>query len=308
MSNRPYGTIQVDVDELAVYYESLSLPSPDGESGPVYAQGLPRLLELFEQFEIRATFFICGRDLESADRRRLIRRMAEQGHELANHSYSHPRGFARLPAKRLEEEILKSGERIAEAGGAPVRGFRAPAFSLSPAVLHFLERAGYLYDASILPTPWSPLMRWGHHRLSRCPLDESQYGHWRYGWAPLNPYHPDLDAPQRRGETRLWECPVTTMPGLRLPFHSTFVIGFGAWVFRLGFLLNSLRARGITYLLHPAELIDPVEDPCMASFRFLRVPWEDKRRLYESMLQRLSRAYRLVPTVEYLQHQAAGGT
>ena len=60
---KPTGAIQVDVDELWVYYESIGLRPPKDAGTPVYAQGIPRLLELLDRFDIRATFFVCGRDL-----------------------------------------------------------------------------------------------------------------------------------------------------------------------------------------------------------------------------------------------------
>ncbi|NOZ27304.1 MAG: polysaccharide deacetylase family protein [Chloroflexi bacterium] len=300
VSGRPLGTLQVDVDELWVYYESLGLPSNDVVASPVYTVGVPRLLDLLERYEVRATFFVCGRDLEHPLRRDVAREIVRRGHELANHSYSHLMGFARLQGRALKAEVMEADARIAQIYGRPVYGFRAPGYSLSPRLLKLLDRAGYLYDASLLPTPWTWLMRWGQRLVSHGRVDAGHYGVWAYGWAPLSPYHPDLEAPQRRGDARLWEVPVTTMPWLRLPFHSTFVATFGWWLFRLGLRLLLRRGLGVHYVIHPAELIDPVRDPRLSSFRFLRVPWSQKRPLYEAILHHLSEAYCLVPTAEYV--------
>ncbi len=301
LTARPLGTIQVDVDELWVYYESLGIPA-GGEraASPVYAVGVPRLLDLLEEYEIRATFFVCGRDMEHPLRRDVAREIVRRGHELANHSYSHSRGFARLRGRALKAEVMEADARIAALFGRPVYGFRAPGYSLSPALLELLERAGYLYDASMLPTPWAPLMRWGQQLISRGRVDASHYGAWAYRRAPLKPYHPDLRAPERPGQAYIWEVPVTTMPWLRLPFHSTFVVTFGWWLFRWGVRLTRRRGLGITYLIHPAELIDPVPDVRLASFRFLRIPWSEKRPLYEAILHCLSETFQLVPTAEYV--------
>ena len=63
MNGKPLGTLQVDVDELWVYYESIGRPVPPDAPSLVYQQGIPRLLDLFDRYAIRATFFVCGRDL-----------------------------------------------------------------------------------------------------------------------------------------------------------------------------------------------------------------------------------------------------
>ena len=291
VSPHPMGTIQVDVDELWVYYESLGLPGEQVASSIVYTIGVPRLLDLLEQYEIRATFFVCGRDLEHPLRRDVAQEIVRRGHELANHSYSHPMGFARLRGRALKAEVVESDARIARIYGRPVYGFRAPGYSLSPTLLKLLERAGYLYDSSLLPTPWAPLMRWGQQLLSGGHVDKSHYGAAAYGRAPLTPYHPDLSDPTQRGDARIWEVPVTTMPWLRIPFHGTFAITFGWWLFNLGFRLAIRRGIGINYLIHPAELLDPVRDPRLASFRFLQIPWQRKHALYEAILRHLSEAY-----------------
>ncbi len=91
---KPTGTIQVDVDELWVYYESIGRPAPADLAARVYDECIPRLLALFATYGIRATFFVCGRDLP-AQAGSLVE-MVRQGHEVANHSTWHRAGFARL--------------------------------------------------------------------------------------------------------------------------------------------------------------------------------------------------------------------
>ena len=60
-THKPIGTVQVDVDDLWVYYQSIGRNAPDGARALIYEQGIPRLLELFERHSIRATFFVVGR-------------------------------------------------------------------------------------------------------------------------------------------------------------------------------------------------------------------------------------------------------
>jgi len=92
------------------------------------------------------------------------------------------------------------------------------------------------------------------------------------------------------------------MPFLRLPMHSTFVLSAGQWLFDLGLALVRARRVPINYLLHAADVVDPVADPVLGSYRFLTQSWEAKRPLYEQILARLSATYRLVPTMEFVRH------
>jgi len=102
----------------------------------------------------------------------------------------------------------------------------------------------------------------------------------------------------------LLEAPITTMPILRLPMHSTFVLTAGQALFDAGLALARARGVPVNYLLHAADVIDAVPDPALASYRFLATPWRDKQPLYEHMLRRLSQEYRLIPTAEFLtEHQ-----
>lgn len=91
------------------------------------------------------------------------------------------------------------------------------------------------------------------------------------------------------------------MPFLRLPIHSTFVLSTGRPLFDLGLALLQRRGLPLNYLLHAADVIDPIEDPALASYRFLQQSWTAKRPLYEHMLARLSASYRLVPTKELIE-------
>ena len=98
---------------------------------------------------------------------------------------------------------------------------------------------------------------------------------------------------------------MTTMPTLRLPIHSTFILSSGKALFDIGTALFHLRRASINFLLHAADVLDTPGDSALSSFRFLNQSWTAKRPLYEHMLSTLSAAYRLVPTRELLEvHRA----
>jgi hypothetical protein len=325
---RRLGTLQVDVDELWVYYESIGLQTPRDAPALVYNQGIPRLLELFERFGIRATFFVCGRDLPAQNE--VVGMMVRRGHEVANHSASHRNGYARLSSAEKRADITAADELIAQAAGQRPVGFKSPGFSFSPDLLGVLSELGYLYDSSLLPTFYAPLLRLLQRQLSNGHVDPTHYGRAVHGLAPLTPFRTACPAvlgisdsvPRSFGHSRfriiasrrsvsdpqsalenpqsIWEAPVTTVPLVRLPMHSTFVLSTGRWLFDLGLALARARRVPINYLLHAADVIDAVRDPTLASYKFLTQSWEAKRPLYEHMLGALSASYRLVPTGEFL--------
>ena len=316
---RPLGTLQVDVDELWVYYESVGLSTPADAPSQAYTEGIPRLLDLFDRFDVRATFFVCGRDLPAQGQ--TVAEMVRRGHEVANHSFAHRNGFARLNPAEKRADIAATGELIAEATGCKPVGFKSPGFSFSPDLLEVLAELGYLYDSSLLPTPYAPLLRALYRGLSAHSIDPTHFGQAVNGLAPLAPYLPDPARPFRRedgrrtqrqsgggasmiGRTRtsaLWEAPVTTMPIVRLPMHSTFVLRSGRWVFDLGMALIRARKVPVNYLLHAADVVDAVADPALKSYGFLTQTWAQKQPLYEHILRTLSAAYRLVPTCEMVR-------
>lgn len=307
-STKALGTIQIDVDDLWVYYESIHRLPPQGLPALVYDQGIPRLLDLFARFGIRSTFFVCGRDLPA--QAHWLREISRQGHEIANHSTWHRTGFARLSAAEKRADIVTTQVLIEDACGQRPVGFKSPGFSFAPDQLAVLAGLGFRYDSTILPMPWAPALRTLQRLLSGGQVDASHYGRAQHGLAPLRPYRPDMAAPHRprrddqSGQPDFWEAPVTTMPLLRLPMHSTFVLTAGRPLFDAGMALVQAAGAPVNYLLHAADVVDAVNDPALASYRFLVTPWAEKRDLYEHMLRRLSEQYEIVPTGELIERLA----
>lgn len=308
---KPPGTIQVDVDDLWVYYESIGLRAPDDCPAPAFEQGVPRLLDLFDRFDIRATFFVCGRD--AAAHRATLAEMVSRGHEIANHSTWHRTGFANLSTEEKRADIATTHWLLTGATGVQPGGFKSPGFSFAPDQLAVLAGLGYRYDSSLLPTPYAPLMRMAQRFLSGGTVDPTHYGKARYGIAPLRPYTPDADASYRavnsRGGASLMnaviEAPVTTMPLTRLPMHSTFVLTAGQLLFDAGLALTTTCNVPVNYLLHAGDAIDATTAGALSSYRFLVQPWQEKEALLDHMLARLSAAYRLLPTIEYVEELMA---
>ncbi|PQD99059.1 polysaccharide deacetylase [Mycobacterium sp. EPG1] len=109
--------------------------------------GIPRILDLLEQHQIRSTFFVPG---HTADRYPVaVRSIVAAGHEIAHHGYLHEQPTALT----LEEEIdaLDRGlAALADVAGVRPVGYRAPMWDLSWRTPALLAERGFLYDSSLM--------------------------------------------------------------------------------------------------------------------------------------------------------------
>jgi polysaccharide deacetylase family protein (PEP-CTERM system associated) len=114
-------------------------------------RNIDRVLELLAEAEVSATFFALGWIAERYPG--MVRRIVEAGHELASHGYEHRRatdqGYGEFLADiRLAKAVLE------DIAGAPVRGYRAPSFSIGPRnrwAFECIADAGYRYSSSLYP-------------------------------------------------------------------------------------------------------------------------------------------------------------
>lgn len=109
-----------------------------------------RLLDLFAEYGARATFFFLG---EVAARfPALVRRAASAGHEIASHGYQH-RPVPLWLRREFRDDVARSLRVLEDLTGGPVRGYRAPYFSIKADVrwpIEILGELGVAYDSSIL--------------------------------------------------------------------------------------------------------------------------------------------------------------
>jgi polysaccharide deacetylase family protein (PEP-CTERM system associated) len=120
---------------------------PDQESR--VEKAMDRMLQLMADRDVRATCFILGSVAERAPG--LVRRIAEAGHEIASHGYSHELVHESGPAS-FRADIERSKELLEDISGQAVRGYRAPSFSLTDWAIPILEDVGFEYDSSLFPT------------------------------------------------------------------------------------------------------------------------------------------------------------
>ena len=208
------------------------------------------VLALFAESGVKATFFTLG--WVAKRHPALIRRIVEQGHELASHGWDHQRVFT-MNADSFGADLARTRETLEDAGGVAVTGYRAPSFSIdkrTPWAHRVLAEQGYGYSSSVAPVR-----------------------HDHYGWpeAPRFAYRPLADAD-------LIEVPVTVadVAGRKL--------ATGGGFFRLlpaaltNFAIRQVTGEGhaAVFYFHPWE-IDPGQP------RVANAPARSKLRHYSRL-------------------------
>jgi len=110
-----------------------------------------RLLGLFDEFGVKATFFVLGWVAERCPG--LVAEIAAAGHELASHGHGH-RLVYELTPDAFREDVRRAKRTIEDQSGQVVRGYRAPSYSITRQSLWALDvllDEGYTYDTSIFP-------------------------------------------------------------------------------------------------------------------------------------------------------------
>ena len=87
------------------------------------------VLQIFSDAGVRGTFFTLGWVAERYPA--LIKRIVDAGHELASHGYDHKRVF-HMTADEFAADLKKTQAILEDTGGTPIRGYRAPSFSITP--------------------------------------------------------------------------------------------------------------------------------------------------------------------------------
>jgi polysaccharide deacetylase family protein (PEP-CTERM system associated) len=116
-----------------------------------------RLMEILDKSNARATFFVLGWVAEKCPQ--LVRAIAAAGHEVASHGYGHKLVYSLKP-EEFRADVLRSKQYLEDLIGNPVRGYRAPCFSITDWAIPILQDVGFDYDSSVMPTI-------AHHRYGR---------------------------------------------------------------------------------------------------------------------------------------------
>lgn len=216
------------VSAFAPYIDRASWPARECR----VEANMDRILALFEKNGVRATFFTLGWIAERYPA--MVRRIVEQGHELASHGYGHLRASDQSRAE-FDNDIRSAKALLEDIGGQAVLGYRAPSFSIGHAnlwALDALHEAGYKYSSSIYPV---------------------LHDHYGMPDAPRFAFYPN-------GPDGLLEVPITTvkMGGRNLPaggggYFRLLPYALSRWMMEK---VNREDQESALFYFHPWE-IDP---------------------------------------------------
>ena len=151
MAMRNALTIDVEdyfqVSALAPYIPRSEWDDRDGRVD----RNVERILAMLEEYATHATFFMLGWVAERHPQ--LVRRIVDNGHELASHGFAHQRASEQSP-EAFFSDIQLAKIVLEDLAGVEVTGYRAPSFSIGHANLwafECIERAGYRYSSSVYP-------------------------------------------------------------------------------------------------------------------------------------------------------------
>jgi polysaccharide deacetylase family protein (PEP-CTERM system associated) len=127
-------------------------------------------LETLKKHQVKATFFILGEVAKKFPS--LIREIAQAGHEIATHGFSHIQIF-KLTQEQFRREVAESKKLLEDITAGAVTGHRAPAFSITPQTewaLEILAQEGFKYDSSVYPIS-SRRYGWSGFSKGICKID-----------------------------------------------------------------------------------------------------------------------------------------
>lgn len=124
------------------------------DDGPA-TRWTPQILDLLAAHGARATFFLVGQIAERDQD--LVRRISAEGHEVGNHTWSHPALARDCDDERVRTELVRTNELLEQILGAPPAVFRAPYYNWDERVDAIGVQLGLRHaHGDVVPPDWHP--------------------------------------------------------------------------------------------------------------------------------------------------------
>jgi peptidoglycan-N-acetylglucosamine deacetylase len=235
-----YTLITNDVETTSILNHKLR----DKTAEYLLTQGMPRLLDLYDKYNVKTTFFFTGH--VAGLKPELVRMAADKGHEVGSHGLTHnvEYAFDLLPFKTQIEHLEKSKKILEDICGAEVISFRAPAARANYNLAQALEQAGFKIDSSVASQRLDMMFSFGSLKKMN----------WIF--APRLPYFAHRENIFKKGDSSILEMPISAFG---FPYIGTFMRLFPALnrlTRRLLYLETRINNKPIVFLTHPNEFID----------------------------------------------------
>ena len=263
-SNEPKNAMTIDVEDyfqVSAFSKNISVDQWSQHDCRV-ERNMARILELFDQHEVKGTFFTLGWIAKHYPK--IVKQIVAGGHELASNGRNHVRVFDQTP-QQFSQDIAETKKLLEDIGGVEVKGYRAASFSIDERNLwayDCLAETGYRYSSSIYP------VQHDHYGMPNAPRF-SFYAH----------------------SSGLIEVPISTVRLMNRLWPSG---GGGYFRFfpytisrRLIQAVNGKEKRSAIFYLHPWE-IDP-DQPKQSN-----LPWKTQFRHYVNLRHTYRRLERLL--------------
>ena len=205
-----------------------------GTSKPIGELEAPtrRILDLFDRYEVKATFFILGEVCSFYPN--LVEEITNRGHEVACHGLRHVDADL-MTKEQFKTELDTAKKMLEHITKKKVVGYRAPNLVIYPWMIDILEQRNFLYDSSVCPA-------------------RKIFGKYGYTKAPLNPYKLSKESMEVPGEREIVEIPIPVFPYVKLPAAVGIMTRImGLWWTEIA-LKKALSTGFAAYYFHPYEL------------------------------------------------------
>ena len=221
-----------------------------------YETSFDRALSFFDEMNIKATFFVVGEELENSKAiQNVILKAHNAGHEIENHTYSHPFGLASLSLDLIRNEITECNRIIEQVTGRHPIGFRSPGYSINSKVLEIVRQIGLKYDSSAYWSIMNPVIKYGHKYIFKNGLENEGFGEATRK-IPQKPYFPNSEnwlKPDDKIQSLL-ELPLPRTKIIGMPFYNNFNLLTPKVYTRL--VTRKIKKPCLVYLLHIIEFMD----------------------------------------------------
>ncbi len=233
-----------DVETTSIWFNTLR----DETGYKVMKEGMPLLLDIYSEYEIKSTFYFTGYIAKLYPE--IVKMAVGKGHEIASHGKSHlpENGYDVMPFDKQKRHLEYAKKLLEDISGEEVISFRAPALRVSNNTAAALIDTGHKIDSSIAAQRFDFFLSFGSLKKLKWFL------------APRKPYRVDEHNLFKKGNSRLVEVPLSAFflpyvgTTMRIFPRITSVQHYGAH------LETRITGKPIVFDIHPNEFIDESDE------------------------------------------------